>query len=366
MGKPMQVIKRVLWSSFPAVLIVAILQIYSQHKLNIANGFNRRISDSTLNMAISAKLASGHYYIAGLSADEIYLGNQDTSGLIRSFSYNLDRSWSRVLDVPPAIRFAWGAARIYYLRKKFILAEGITPLIFSFGLTGKATRTNTPNWKQFDLVVPSDSLFVCRTLDTFHHKNAITSQQVNTSENSSVDILKQQPGGIFSTDGMLLHDSTVGRFLYVYYYRNDLVSFDAGFEHVRTGFTIDTNTIAKIEISKIKSEHKRTFSSPPKSVNKFACVSDGRLFVYSGLRADNEKGKLSYMACPIDVYSVQSFKYLYSFYIPDYDHSGLHDMAIWKDKLVVLKGSHISVYSMGSNSIKESNIALSARVKTLQ
>ncbi|OMP80055.1 hypothetical protein [[Flexibacter] sp. ATCC 35208] len=325
---------------------VGFLQQYAQQKEGQPNGFTRRVFSIQLNSPNTKKLDANSLYIIGLSKDSIYLGNHRQSGQILISSYKLNTIETFWLDVPNNIQFGWGAARIYKNDKGFFLVEGITPRIIQFSWIGTTGIVVNPGNNHFDLFVPLDSQYVYRTYNTITHSNQIAYANFGERGIASPTLLVNQQDGVFSTDGTLLYDNITRRFVYVYSYRNQLIAFNTMLSDVIRGHTIDTNSIAKIQFHEVKSEQSMIFSAPPVKPNRHACACNGYLYIYSGLKADNEKGRVAIQSSPIDVYRIADFAYMGSFYVPNYDGKGIRDFAIDRDKLVALRGNEITIYKI--------------------
>jgi len=346
----MKVLFRLIITIAIAVGVVCFLQLYARYKEGIPTGFNRRIVSGVLNDPHHAGQSSSSLYIISLDDNRIVLGDAKESGfmLITDFTLkDFDTSW---LDLPDTVHFAWGAARITKKGKQMLLAEGITPNIYVFEGADSLRPTPIPDGiPNFDLLAPGDSGFGFRAIDTTGNQYILGSFVPGEKLTVDKSILTPQQDGFFSTDGALLYDKVSRRFIYVYYYRNGLIGFKEGLDSVYYGTTIDTVTYAKISVHRITSEKKVTFSSPPIRINNHACVSDGWLFIYSGRRADNERGKLAFTSSAIDVYSVSGFQYLGSFYVPNYDGKGIRDFAVHGNHLVALRSNEVFVFAFDRN-----------------
>lgn len=331
---------------FVPILIVGSLLAYENQREGQANGFTRNIQKIRTGPPEVQDMRTSTYYIAGLSNDSIFLANFSTSGEVVRWSYDLQHRGRTFLSLPDSVHFGWGAAHIFANSAKYCLEEGITPRLFAFEHTGKKFSELPLGNISFDLNIPLDKKLVFRTYNQILRRNILASLDTYHQVRMASQILKPQQDGVFSTDGMLLHDDTTGRYMYVYYYRNGIAAFDADFQNVVMGHTIDTVTWAKITLSKINTDHQIKFSAPPERINTHACVNDGRLYIYSPRRADNEKGNEAFHSSVIDVYDISTFKYLHSFYVPNYDKEGIRDFAVNRKegKLVLLRGNYITVY----------------------
>lgn len=333
-----------------AIGIVCFLQLYAKYREGRPNGFNRSLVTGVLSHASHAALNSSSLYIVSVGENRIVLGDARKSGIMLTTDLTLNKIDTNWVDLPDSVHFAWGAARIMKKGEQTLLAEGITPHVYAFeeakSLRPTPVRDGIPN---FDLLTPGDSGFGFRAIDTTNNQYVLGSFVPGEKLTVDKSILAAQQDGFFSVDGALLYDSATHRFIYYYYYRNGLIGFAQGLDTVYYGATIDTVSHAKITVHRITSEKKVTFSSPPTRINKHACVSNGLLFIYSGRRADNEKGKLAFTSSVIDVYSVSGFQYLGSFYVPDYDGKGIRDFAIYGSHLVALRGDEVFVFSFDRN-----------------
>lgn len=336
---------RIILTILAAICIVAFLQFYTKLKEGKPNGFNRRMVVA-LSHAKRLSLGSSSFYLISLDTNKILLGNAARSGQVLAIPYSLSQVDTLTLNLPDSVRFAWGAAKIKTEGETTLLYEGITPKIFAFDKSTRHPKLMTSPSLGFDLLTPTDSGFGFRTMDTVAHKYIIGATTADGSTKYYKNILQGQQDGIFSTDGVLLFDNGCKRLIYVYYYRNGLLAFNQAMDTVLHGHTIDTISWARLSLHKIKSEKKITFSSPPLRVNKHACVWKGFLFVYSGLRADNEKGKLAFTSSVIDVYATEDLQYRGSFYVPNYDGQGIRDFAVCRDRLVALRGDDLFVFSI--------------------
>src|SRR6202000_932744 len=90
----------------------------------------------------------------------------------------------------------------------------------------------------FDLLAPFDGGFACRIIDTISQKYSIRILRDKGAVGYVDEILAPQQDGFFSCDGMLFFDDLSHRFIYVYYYRNELVSFTPSFDSIFNGKTI--------------------------------------------------------------------------------------------------------------------------------
>jgi len=330
----------------PVALVLGLL-FYDQDRHNALNGFRRSFKENVLTSPSVRKLRGNAWYVAGLTDDTIYLGNRLFSGTIMAWPYNLDSSRTIKLDLPDSVKFAWKASRIYADQLGYFLAERVAPMIWRFDLNGNSpARVRMAPSLHFDRMILSDSGFVFRMYDWSLRRYILAAADGEQHVFKDTNLLTPQQDGAFSTDGMLTGDKSNGRYMYLYVYRNEILSFDHHIGSVQRGRTIDTTSWAKIQLEEIKSEKEIKMSAPPVKVNRLVCADGGRLFVHSGLRADNEDGRIASITMAIDVYSSDSLRYLYSFYVPEHEKKGIREMAVKGNKMILLRGRYLTVYEL--------------------
>ena len=151
----------------------------------------------------------------------------------------------------------------------------------------------------------------------------------------------------FSTDGVLLFDERTFCIIYVEYYRNKFICMDTLLRVLQRGQTIDTfsNVTIKVLSEKLRYSQTITNTSPLHEINLQSKAVNGKLYIHSAIRADNESRMDFSGNAVIDVYQIPDGHYLGSFYIPNYNDQRLKDFDVAADKILVLYDNYIVVYS---------------------
>ena len=173
--------------------------------------------------------------------------------------------------------------------------------------------------------------FVLRSIDNGLRKNVLIKTGHPTLRK---DILKTQVDGILCTDGFLMYNRRLNLIIYVYRYRNEVICMDTTLNIVRTFKTIDTTSVAKIEVAEAAGQI--TMSKPPLVVNRSACVDDHNLFVNSNLVARNEETEHVKHKNVIDVYNIYDGSYRFSFYISGRGKDKMEMFRV-KDNILIAK-----------------------------
>ncbi|MFY0252896.1 hypothetical protein ACDQ55_02975 [Chitinophaga sp. 30R24] len=329
-------------------IIVLILYAFADKPNEKLNGFKRIIRHEALIPEKSINVQYSGYYFAGSTDRYVYLGNYTAAlHMLRIDQRTMDTAIFN-LRVDSTEKAIWKYMRLMVDYPKMYIAEGISPSLFQGNV---------------------DSLYLTRFAEKscyFTHALNIAPATflVRGANNSVYRLLKLQtdtpyiipyPGllipqseGLFSTDGTIIKDKITGKIVYVYQYRNEFICLDSCLESLYTGHTIDTNTIAKIQVATITEQNKRMFKAPAVHVNRTAYAYNDRLYIISALLADNEPRNESKKHNVMDVYSLSSGIYLYSSYIPKIDHKNTEAILITGNTLYAIAENHLSQYKMNA------------------
>lgn len=336
--------------SFSLLLLVAatgiifILAAFSK-KLNIINGFSRTIKQRPLN-AISKMDTRGLINdIGGFAGDKIFFSGE-TAGTYVVTNWQLENRQNVKFDVPLTTNgsfFSEVKDSIIYL-----FASNV-PAIIIWNLRENKSHDIQLQYK-FTRAVPLGlSRFLLKNIDT-----AIEDQVLNF-RNFEARICRTSDKLIpiyhdmgFATDGLLLYDPIVRKFVYSFYFSNQFVVFDSSLNRVYTGTTVDTDKtfIHKGVISHRGSSHSFTLGSPPRFVTYTSCTYNGNLYCVSALLADNEDRAEFQNNSVIDYYDLINGKYLGSFYIPKLQHQGIRRIKIENNKIVALYKTVVAIYNL--------------------
>ncbi|NRF41123.1 hypothetical protein [Pedobacter foliorum] len=166
--------------------------------------------------------------------------------------------------------------------------------------------------------------------------------------------LPPQVDGIFCADGWLHYDAKAARLYYMYFYRGTFLCLDTNLNLRYKAKTIDTVQWAKIRVNmynqRLKNGGAILRKSPaglPTMVNKYFTVSGNRVYIQSGLKADNESASSRRKQESIDVYEGNSGRYIYSFYLPKYQGLNVRQFEVTDHNLIAIYDKFLVIYRMG-------------------
>ncbi|SHN45504.1 hypothetical protein [Chitinophaga sp. CF418] len=339
------------------ILIVFVLSIstvatlYFLQEPPAKNGFSRGRVDTVKQVEV-LNLKYNSYYIGGLSNGRIYLGNTTAPRVLLSCDYNLKYTKREIIPFTFGNSISWKLARIQVDSPAVYLSEYKTPSFVSAELPFKRDKEEYYNLTGLHLdlmeVLSSNSLIINGHNPVLSQK-ALQKISLNAAINSEKVYKHEiQQNSNFTIDGFMSFNREQGAILFTYYYRNQFLVLDTNMNLLYKGKTIDTNTVAKIEVGEYQSGGKqiRTMSKPALRVNKSSYSNGNFIYIETALAADNEDLRVFNRHVVIDVYVLSNGKYSHSIYLPKYNGETLTDFAVKHDLLIALYERHLVTYQL--------------------
>ena len=303
--------------AFFGVAAVTLLFAFSEKKMHRNNAFQRRFPHHPANEIHKLDLEFNSYYFGGFNQDSLYLGN--ASAPMHLLALDRDRldTIHRVLTISnPDLAFRYlqtlvDSTAVYCM-------DGTVPVIFQADLTNLNGMQQPFKIPQFIKAEPIEgNSFVFRAFDAQTGGNIIGQFSLDTETKIEYypNILQAKGDVFFDTDGILLYNKQLQKALYVYFYRNeyDIANHDFSLEY--RGRTIDTISVAQLDVRTIEAKNERKLGKNPIRVNLQAATFGKYLFIQSERLGKYESEKMLKGASIIDVYNLQSKTYDFSFYL---------------------------------------------------
>ncbi|RFM28676.1 hypothetical protein [Deminuibacter soli] len=341
----MQKVKILFLCAASGIISIWGLYAYSKKVNNTPNGFIRLLPPHIATPHQILNVGANSWYIAGDDNEHFFLGNVTAPGYIMQVGSALKDTNINMLSISPVGQKIYKSAKLYVDAAGTYLFDGIGRQMFYDTLKRKHLEQRLMNAYFTSAVPVSKGTLILRAVDK-KLKQHILLKYTADSIALNKNVLQKQVDGIFCTDGILQYDRVNAAIVYLYYYRNQFVRLDTNLNVLSIGKTIDTVSHVKLSVGSIASQQEVTMSAPPVVVNKASCISNGLLYVYSALKANNEDEQMFSESSDIDVYNVKSGKYLYSFFIHDIDHKKIRDFRVMGKWLLALNGNYISVHEL--------------------
>jgi hypothetical protein len=312
------------------------------------NPFVRRYIKNSVELIHTQDLKFNSYYFSGYEANKIYLGNYTTPLYILSIDTSFRFKKTEKINFKDST-VAFGSIKILVRGKYFYLMDGGVPCMYVGKIKNWEILSGLKNVPNFTVAEPIDSSsFVFRNNKGVGSANllGIYSADKNPKIHYAPKLLQKQIDGIFDTDGMLLFSTEMGRLVYVYFYRNEIIIADKYGQLTTLERTIDTISHAKIKVANLKNETERKMSAPPLIVNAHSTIRNNLLFVESKVRGLYENDTMWKHAAIIDVYNIKKHSYLLSFPVFGIKDNKLHSLFLTDTHLYVLMGNQLVAYKL--------------------
>ena len=324
------------------IISVTILYSLSEKKSQYNNAFTRKYIPHLAEKQTTLDLESTGYYIAGIDSCYLYLANTETPLFLKRYDYLANEMKEIKLEIDE-----------YKLPYKRVITHVQTPYFYlGDGSIGILFRGRIDNWKAKTIskgdvfynqfAVADSSKFGITTYSTKLKANVLgllSEHQLQLNYNS----LEKQLDGTFESDGTLLWNNQLKKFIYVYYYKNQYLEFDAELAEMKTGHTIDTISKVQIDVAYYKKTQQYKLGPQTLLVNKLASTYDNQLYISTD-RLGNFEQKIE-GASSIDQYDLVNKTYTHSFYLYHSPKNQLRNFTIYKNKIFAIVDHELYIYN---------------------
>lgn len=336
------------------VIIIAILWWVMDAPNRKQNGFTRRFLTTDLPLIKSAQTDGNLRLLSGISESTIYYSTFK-KGEIAYSDHNLTKfERKEILADTILLGKLKKSNEIIVDSPSIYLIQGSAKMIAKTDFQRSAPVV----YKLQDLftrVVPmSENALIVRkfkkgVLDQFLYKYDL---KRDTVSNERAATAPSTDGGLM-TGGMISYDRATHHGVYVHYYCNKLVLLDSNLNIIKTGATIDTFSHYTIRSNKYQNNGKEIINNagPTRFVNRASCVSNGILYIYSEVRANNEAIEEFYTNKRIDLYDMSDLQYKGSYRLKGVQQNKIRNILAAGDHLVLLFANQVRVYNIGTNAL---------------
>lgn len=337
--------------------VVGILFFISENRDYQRGNFTRFFPPATVKKQNVLDLKYNSYYFAGASPDAVYLGNTTSPALVLIIDPLFEKKTARYISIKKT-DIDFHAVQLRVRPPYFYLMDGTVSCIF---------RGSIDSWKA-DLKMKDEAKFtnveiIDSTSVVFRANSRSTGEnilgKINFTSKPMIsyhpELLQKQLDGVFDTDGIMQYSPHLKKVVYTYFYRNQFIVADDDLNFLYEGKTIDTISKARLKIANIKSRDIKKLAEPALIVNKSTAIYRNLLFVYSGILGKYEPKVMWKQAGIIDVYNLESKKYLLSFYVYNEKGKELKSFLVNDDHLFALIGNSIVSYRLGKAIKNEMN-----------
>ncbi|MCD9015199.1 hypothetical protein [Parachryseolinea silvisoli] len=334
-------------------LIMAVLFYASAKDIRYTQEFVRLTPGISISKEAESELSFNDYYLAGILSDKIYLARKGQVDRIFEYDSSLIFLSEIALDIDTgATRFTKNAI-IKIDSLNFIIQDGAVPCIMKGRIGYWKAEPLKLGSDYFDFAVPiSNNTFVVQITAGEIGRNSPKKMLGIIKTDSSIlrlapSVLEGQIDEYFSNVGFLRYSKDLKCSVFTYAYRNQYILLDSMLSVIGSGRTIDS--ISKVKINPIEiSEGKYTLASTAAIVNINTQVWNKLLMVHSNLMGNLEFRDIFDNGSPVDLYDLETKRYMASFYVPHLDNEKMQSFMVGENNnLLVIYGNKVVKYRIG-------------------
>lgn len=338
--KPVYLLTSLFIASFA---IIGLLAFLSKKAITKKNGFNRRLINAALiprkQITAPAKLVK----LIGLQSGKLFFQEESPYEILNT-NLSLDSLQTIKLHISTDKNLE-SNVRMFIQDNLLYLASRNTPAIIIYDLeSGNAYNHLLPDYFNQETMYSTDH-FILRAGDSVSQSHRFIKLNLNKKNSIQEDNFSDRKIiGVFENAGKLYYDTATKQACYTYFYQNGFICMDSNLNLTLKARTIDTITHRNIKVARIGKS--LTMKQPPQSINYNGSVADGKLFLESKLKADNEYELDFDENSIIDVYSLKDGSYKGSFYLPAYEGKKAHQFQVINHQLYALYGKTVVLYDL--------------------
>lgn len=342
MRKPALILCGLFFASFS---IIALLAFLAKNTYEKGNGFNRRLNTTVLKAGKQITFPLPVSKVIGSDDSKIYFQVNSPYEI-----YSTDVHGNSVtrlpLFIPPDKKLQSGYQMHLNGRHLYVVSRNM-PGIIQYDLdSGRSYSHVFGQYFSKDAFVGNDQ-FVLRTIDPNEEDPKFIKINLKDNNFRAEDHFSEKNGkGNFPTDGILYYDATTHLACYTYFYQNGFICLDSNLNIKLKARTIDTITNRNIQIAHVG--RSVTMKQPPQFVNYVGAVAEGKLYLQSRLKADNEFPLDFAENTIVDAYNLSNGNYIISFYIPFLKGKKTSQYQVIDKKLYAIYGKNVVVYDLST------------------
>ncbi len=327
--------------------IMVILFLSSEQQVHRNNAFTRRYPPHPIQKVYALDLGFNSYYIAGFETDALFLANHTAPRHLLQIDLASQDTAHIKIDFQGK-NLPYRSLKIALFPPYFFVMDGSAPYVLKGTTKDWVAKPWIEDAGYFMKGIPIDSnVIFLSTIDSRDQMTALglLKKTDQTALELYPDVLTPQIDGVFDVDGTIMFDPGSNTLGYSYFYRNEFLVLSPNLDSINTLKSIDTVTVAQIQLATDSRTQASQMKAPPLTVNKTATLFQNLALINSPRLGRNEPSHMLMEASIIDVYNWQKDLYAFSFYLYD-EGSKVKEFRLYKHWLVALMGSTVAVYRL--------------------
>lgn len=331
------------------VIVLLLLVRFSGMPNEQKNGFTRRWLSAAIYPLHQADIHAPYQYIAGATRSHFFLAVPNPKWLVMT-DYSLQRQDTFSFPVPLSDKLTSLHTCTVDSPWIYLHANNIPALFYAHVDSGRMRAVRLSTGLFTKSVQVSVSCLVVRAFDSVLKRQVFEKVDTRTGKvtGQAAIISQEKEDAGLSTDGLLRYDSLTRRLLFIQFYQNRFFCLDTNLTLQYTGHTIDTIRTNSVDVQQVHIEGEDRYmpAAPRVTVNQQSCVSNGYLFIVSGLIADNEDKGTFRGNGVIDCYRIGDGSYAGSFHLPYPAGEKISSIYVAGGFLSVLYRSKMAVFKL--------------------
>ncbi|MGV0938374.1 DoxX family protein [Empedobacter falsenii] len=329
------------------IVSVTILYSLSEQKSQYNNSFTRKYIPHLAEKQTTLNLESTGYYIAGIDSCYAYLAHPNAPLFLRTYDYHTQNVINNRIKIKnellPYKRIITSVNSPY-----FYLGDGTVGIIEKGILNDYTASLETIDNAYYNQYVPGKKDHFGLSITSQKTKQTALALLYKTVDGYQLKIndttLKSQQNGAFDLDGLLIWNEQHQIFLYVYYYKNEIIILDSMMNEKNVMKSIDSLNEPELDVAFYKKDQNYRLGPKTIRVNETIATYGDYLYIHSKRLGNFEEEHQS--ASIIDVYDLVNNHYLHSFYLYHKPKQQLRDFKIYQNSVFAVIDDEIYRYQL--------------------
>ncbi|TCC87849.1 hypothetical protein [Pedobacter hiemivivus] len=338
-------VKKTMLALLISLSIFTAFYIYSNRNSNLKTGFNRTFSKRMPLLKSKTILEKEKYSILEVKSDRITLYKKNKPYEMLAINLALQSRATNEVAILKNVSFTGLISVAERNNYTFIMSGGASKA-YRIGFDKNkviSSKLDSIPFNHAEVISPNSFVYMSKKKVEKISRRAIKKVSWQGQE-LNMYLPEMQIDGYFCNDGRLRYDPDSKLFVYLFYYRGNFVCLDTNLKMQYQAKTIDT--VKKSKIHFLVKNGMKTHTTPPNLVNKKMSIADGKVYIQSALKADNEKESDFNFQEVIDIYDLKDGKYSVSFYLPRIDRQKLTEFKVYKKQIIALYRNTLAVFTI--------------------
>ncbi|WP_291068593.1 MULTISPECIES: DoxX family protein [unclassified Empedobacter] len=329
------------------IVSVTILYSLSEQKSQYNNAFTRKYIPHLAEKLTTLNLESTGYYIAGIDSCYAYLAHPNAPLFLRTYDYHTQNVINNRIKIKnellPYKRIITSVNSPY-----FYLGDGTVGIIEKGILNDYTASLETIDNAYYNQYVPGKKDHFGLSITSQKTKQTALALLYKTVDGFQIKIndtsLKSHYDGAFDLDGLLIWNEQHQIFLFVYYYKNEIIILDSMMNEKNVMKSIDSLNEPELDVAFYKKDQNYRLGPKTIRVNETIATYGDYLYIHSKRLGNFEEEHQS--ASIIDVYDLVNNHYLHSFYLYHKPKQQLMDFKIYQNSVFAVIDDEIYRYQL--------------------